>query len=258
MTQLGSMLAAGQTPPRGTVAITFDDGYLDTLRIAAPILDEAGLPATVYLPTWYIDRAKPQWVDELFGIFTSRRAQQLVTECGTWNLSNDHAARAAQVELNRVLLEASLDARERLLGQVRESLKPSGESPRLTMNWDEVRELVRRFPRIELGAHTVHHLDLRRWTGIEAEREISASAATIERETHVRPRHFSFPYGRRCEETRNMVQQAGFETAVGAGSKVLLGPASDRWALPRIEGHVSVPALKFLTSGAYTGLPWVV
>lgn len=41
------------------VCVTFDDGYLDTLSVAAPILREFGVPATVYLPTAMIDGDVP-------------------------------------------------------------------------------------------------------------------------------------------------------------------------------------------------------
>ncbi|HEY6962934.1 MAG TPA: polysaccharide deacetylase family protein [Gaiellaceae bacterium] len=48
------LLAAGPVEDR-LVAITFDDGYLDNVEHAEPVLAELGLPATVFLPTRIVD-----------------------------------------------------------------------------------------------------------------------------------------------------------------------------------------------------------
>jgi peptidoglycan/xylan/chitin deacetylase (PgdA/CDA1 family) len=49
---------AGDKPPfETTVVITFDDGFRDFYTQAFPILTKYGFPATVFLPTAFIDRA---------------------------------------------------------------------------------------------------------------------------------------------------------------------------------------------------------
>jgi len=40
------------------VAVTFDDGYVSVLRLAFPILARLGLPATVFVPTAYVDSGR--------------------------------------------------------------------------------------------------------------------------------------------------------------------------------------------------------
>ncbi|MGY1618355.1 polysaccharide deacetylase family protein [Geodermatophilus sp. SYSU D00691] len=42
---------SGRPPPRGTVALTFDDGYRDALTTAEPVLRRHGFPATVFVVT---------------------------------------------------------------------------------------------------------------------------------------------------------------------------------------------------------------
>ena len=46
-------------PSRRTLAVTFDDAYRSTLTRGKPVLDRFGLPATVFVPTAFPDRAGP-------------------------------------------------------------------------------------------------------------------------------------------------------------------------------------------------------
>jgi peptidoglycan/xylan/chitin deacetylase (PgdA/CDA1 family) len=46
-----------RTLHRRTAVVTFDDGFVSTL-LAQPILEEAGFPATVFVPTHFIDTGK--------------------------------------------------------------------------------------------------------------------------------------------------------------------------------------------------------
>ena len=51
--------------PRRGVIITFDDGYLDNLENALPILRAAEVPATIYIATGYIGSNREFWWDDL-------------------------------------------------------------------------------------------------------------------------------------------------------------------------------------------------
>ena len=44
------------------VAITFDDGYLDNLKVAAPILCELGLPFTVFVTSEFVRSRKAEFL----------------------------------------------------------------------------------------------------------------------------------------------------------------------------------------------------
>ena len=51
---------------RGTLSITFDDGYADNFLVAAPILKRLKLPATFFVTTAFIDSSiSPPWDDRL-------------------------------------------------------------------------------------------------------------------------------------------------------------------------------------------------
>jgi peptidoglycan/xylan/chitin deacetylase (PgdA/CDA1 family) len=52
--------AALTTPPPGRVfAVTFDDAHRSVLDVAAPLLAERGVPATVFAPTDYVGTGEP-------------------------------------------------------------------------------------------------------------------------------------------------------------------------------------------------------
>ena len=52
----------GQPVPWNTVAITFDDGYLDNFKNAFPVLKKMGFPATIFVITGNI--GKDNWLNE--------------------------------------------------------------------------------------------------------------------------------------------------------------------------------------------------
>ena len=214
LAELVEALGRGESPSAGTVCITFDDGYRDNLTVAAPILDKYRLPATLFLATGYVERAENQWSDTLHAVIDR--------------------------SLHARMLEASHGERMRVLDEFRGPQKP----PRLMLDWDEARRLVRRYPRFEIGGHTRDHLDLTRHPG-EAPAQIEGCAADLRRELGVEPRHFSYPYGRSCADSRRAVMRAGWRSAVVTDAAPRIGPAADRYAMPRVPAPRSMMQLRF-------------
>lgn len=64
-----SAAALGEVRGRRAVAITFDDGYASTVRLAQPILERFGMPGTLFVPTDYIGGGPMQWpgIDQWMG-----------------------------------------------------------------------------------------------------------------------------------------------------------------------------------------------
>lgn len=52
-------LADDSVPPSDAVVVTFDDGTSDFVDHAMPVLDQLGVPATLYLATEFVDRGRP-------------------------------------------------------------------------------------------------------------------------------------------------------------------------------------------------------
>jgi hypothetical protein len=72
------------------------------------------------------------------------------------------------------------------------------------------------------------------------------------------PRAFSFPYGRWCDDTRRMVRDCGWDSAIGANLNYRIGHSADRFAMARLDTTDSMTALKFKTSGAFpNSIKWL-
>jgi peptidoglycan/xylan/chitin deacetylase (PgdA/CDA1 family)/glycosyltransferase involved in cell wall biosynthesis len=71
----------------GTLALTFDDGYADNVRVALPILERHGVPATFFLVSGMIGSDREFWWDELDRLLLSpgRLPSRFEAEvAGTW------------------------------------------------------------------------------------------------------------------------------------------------------------------------------
>ena len=257
MSDLVTAIEEGRDLPAGTVVLTFDDGYRDNLTVAAPILARYGFPATLYLATAYVSRSENQWIDRLFGLFRTRTRQELSFEgepTGRFDLSDPAQEWTAYRAASKILLEATPDRRRSCFEELDRRLGPESSGPRLTLTWEEVRDLLRVHPKFEIGAHTQNHVDLPGHEGDLAESEIAGSAEEVRRELGQRPAHFSFPYNRWSAESKERVRRNGYRSAVGSGTEFLITGKSDRFALPRIDSGLPLRRLRFVTSGAYPGL----
>ncbi|WP_323843795.1 polysaccharide deacetylase family protein [Microbulbifer magnicolonia] len=252
--ELLALLAAGKSPPPGTVVITFDDGYRSVFTKAAPILRRYRLPATLYLATGYIARGEAQWIDALYAMFNARTRDRLALPDENMepaNLADPLAARRAYADLADRLLPAPRERREHILRGVAEQLQPAQTPPPLTLSWEEVRLLRRLHPGIEIGVHTRDHIDLTQCTPQVAAEEVSQSVADVQRALGIAPEHFSFPYGRANPAAQRAVAAANLRSAALTDPALLVRAGADPYALPRLSAPPAMSLFPFYTSGAY-------
>jgi peptidoglycan/xylan/chitin deacetylase (PgdA/CDA1 family)/glycosyltransferase involved in cell wall biosynthesis len=215
--------AAGQIPARA-VAITFDDGYLDALTTASPILTELGIPATFFVNSERLLEEHERWWD--------------ILECLPLPASEREA-------LNQAMWSLDADSRRQLVADV---LARTGSSarPRAThrvMKADEIRQLSAR-PGHSIGAHTVHHLALTTQP-LETKRcEVLGDKASLEQVIGAPVPLFSYPYGDYDADVVAVVREAGFLGAFTVEAGVVAAGAN-RLLLPRYE----------VTAGDYERFP---
>ncbi|NHA15375.1 polysaccharide deacetylase family protein [Thioalkalivibrio sp. XN279] len=256
LARLVEILRDGGDVEEGTIVITFDDGYRDNLTVAAPILQRFGLPATLFLPTGYIDRGETQWVDQAYTAFQHRSVVLLhwgerVTR--EYSLEDPASREQAYQAVCEDLLVAGPDERRRKLRDLLNQLRPSAVPPRLTLTWDEVNELTGTAP-FSLGGHTVEHTDLTTVSLDAARDELAVCKGRIEEMTGSAPRYFSFCYGRNSGALRALLPELGIEAAFGSGAG---GPfvtaAHDPLYLPRIAAQADLSRFQMSLDPANRG-----
>lgn len=262
--ELVEQLQRGENPAPGSVVLTFDDGYRDNLEVAAPILRRHRAPATLFLATAYVGRGESQWVDRLYTVFTTRGLARCplpatrTEPARDFDLASPVEWRQAYHRIALQLLEASPDEREALLGDLEAQLKPVGRPPRLTLDWSDVRTLAERYPEFEIGVHTAEHLDLSRRSGAEIRAELETSIRDVEREVGLRPRSFSFPYGRSSPDACRIAADVGLRCAMGPSGPWPVDVSTDRYCLPRLDALMSPTQLRLRTHPGFGRLPTAI
>ena len=250
--RLTQQLKHGEQLERGTVAITFDDGYLNNLRVAAPILARYDLPATLYLATAYVSTGENQWIDTLYSVFRARSHHTLtLSDFGLedYRLSDGAQSERVYLAIARHLITCKPPIRQAILAAIDRQLTPTTYPPRLTMTWDDVRELRDRYPNITLGVHTANHIDLDTHTE-ETDREMQLSISQVLAETGQRPQHLAFPYNRYNHAAQARVA-CHLRSAVATAPDPVVRTDTSLYALPRLEAPQSLWLLKSWTDGGF-------
>ncbi len=227
-------LRSGSLPQRA-VSITFDDGYENNRTIAAPILKERGIPATVFVATGYLNGGR-MFNDTV--IETVRRAgpELDLRELGfeRFELPDDES----RLRAIRTLLGALkyLSPPERVARAEAIAAKAGVQLPTdLMMSDAQVRELTG-FG-VTIGAHTVNHPILTSVDDATARREIHDSRIALQEMTREPVTLFAYPNGRPVKDYARahvaMAREAGFKAAVSTAWGGA-GPDVDPFQIPRM------------------------
>lgn len=227
-------LRAGSLPARAA-AITFDDGYADNATLALPVLRRAGMPATFFIATRFLDGGR-MWNDTV--IEAVRAADDGVldlADAGFGRFELGDAASRRQAIATLLPQIKYLEPARRLLAVdhvARAAGKPLPGD--LMMGSDQVRELRR--AGMQIGAHTRTHPILARLGDDEALTEIAGGKQDLEALLGEPVTLFAYPNGKPGQDYQArhaaMARDAGFAAAVSTAPGSATA-ASDPWQLPR-------------------------
>jgi peptidoglycan/xylan/chitin deacetylase (PgdA/CDA1 family) len=199
-------------PLRDVAAVTFDDGYGGVFDHAWPLLQDLGIPATVFLVAEAPGRDEGFWWDDpevLRAYSPTRREHWLTAFRGDGTTIVDSLARAGRP------------------GPGLPCCRPA--------RWETIQEAVR--SGFQLGVHSATHRSLPALDEADLRFEVVASRDIITRRTGVTPEFFAYPYGLWNDRVRRAVRSAGYRAAFTLDYGRNAAKA-DPWALRR----VNVPA----------------
>jgi len=237
--ELVDRVARGKELPPRALAITFDDGYADNHRLAFPVLQRLGLPATVYLTSGTIDGGPPLWMSAVRALVLAAPAGELAVPGlppVTLGPQGERGEIARALTRALVPLEAA-ERHERLAAAAAACrVDPARELDGSMLAWDQVRELAR--GGWTIGAHTVTHVNVALTAPDDAASEIAASRDTIAAAVGAPVVHFAYPNTGGAHRyfdgaTAGILRRLGFRSAV-TSAPGLVRPGVSSFALPRI------------------------
>lgn len=200
--------------------LTFDDGWSDFYDNVYPLLLKYGYPATVFLPTEYIDSKRMFWTDALAEsmimneINTSVLARLIKNENvkkkldRNFNIKNIH-------ELIDLIKIYSMEQDEDIIHKIEEEISPVNKGKERFLKWKQIEEM-KNSNLICFGSHTSNHVIL---TAVSKKRllsELLNSREILIRKNLVSSNFISFcyPNGFTNQKIADLVKYCGYSCAV--------------------------------------------
>lgn len=241
--------------PQDALALTFDDGYVDNLLRAKPILEANSVSATFFLPTGLIGTREEFWWDELArmvllhpeplstNVMVEGNCVQidlpafdpaLEPRSGwrAWHPPMTAREKVYQM-LWRSLWERAPERRTVAMEQSRRVFGAKPPNPKdLPMDAEEVRRLVS--DRVSVGAHGCFHQPLTRLTAAQCLEELQRSRLEAEVLSALPVTGFAYPHGACNAEIVAMTRRAGYRWACSTRETAINPEQTNLYDLPRI------------------------
>ena len=254
----------GKQVPNHTFVITFDDGYVDNLWNAKPILEKYKIPATIFITSKYVGQNQEFWWDELERLlfFPESLPESLTLTINNklyswkienqiennnfnsenychWNvtLSDTPTLRhRAYRDLCNLLRPMDYSAREKILNDLSSwaGLEETYRQDYRAMSADEICSLTKD-GLIDVGSHTHTHPVLASLSLQDQIKEIKESKSYLEAILDRPINYFSYPYGSKSDytaKTITIVKNSGFSCACSNFTGVIR-QGTDCFQLPR-------------------------
>lgn len=222
-------------------AVTIDDGFLSTLKIADFMCDQRIVPTIFVCPrliqtnslpfpelvriALLVTKVRKVSLPERERPFDIRTLKDRIYVTNLWV---EHLKSLGPAELNAkvksLIVELDLTSRK---------IKESRYYDPL-LNWEEIRNMI---PHVEIGSHSCTHFQLSSLEEPVARKEITDSKKMIEENLHVQCSFFAYPYGNKesfTAATESLVREAGYMAGFSLEKGYVTGK-EPHYSLPRVN-----------------------
>lgn len=249
---------------RPFAAFTLDDGYRDNLIHARPVFERHGCPYTIFVAPAITDGTCELWWRGLEAAIGRGQPLQGEINGAAFTLATATPAEksAAWKHLYWPVRKLDQHVQRRWIAQfcAAHGVDLARQCRDAAMTWDEIRAIAAS-PLCTIGAHTIHHYNVKALSEAEALDEMVRSADRIERELGRRPDYFAYPYG---DETSAgprefaLARKAGFKAAVTTRKGMIFPTHKEHLtALPRFSLAGEYQNLRH-TGTLLTGVPFAL
>lgn len=226
---------------RPFVCFTFDDGYADAHEIIYPIFKKHQCPYTVYVITSFPEGDITLWWYMLEDLVLGHDSVAFTCNDQDYLFKTTRAEdkEQAYTTIRELILNTSKEQQHEVISAIFSSYNiRSRDYADRQLSWDQVIELSND-PLVTIGAHTVHHFNLKQLTAEQVKEEIATSKRILEEKTGKPVVHFAYPFGSRIEAGRrefDIARNCGFKTMTTVREGNIF-PAHRRHfeCLPRVE-----------------------
>jgi peptidoglycan/xylan/chitin deacetylase (PgdA/CDA1 family) len=213
--ELVSRLEDDEADLDGLVALTFDDGLRSNVRVAYPMLQRLGLPATFFVCPQLIDEGRWIWTHEArWRLRAMAQAPELVEFMKPLDASSRYATENGLRRATPALVAGAPE---------REAFDLAG--------WQELRTLDPAI--VTVGSHTLTHPMLPSVPPSDIENEVGGSRKLLEERLQRPVEFFCYPDGAVSPAAIESVRKH-YRAAVGIGGQTL-AHGTDRHCLPRMN-----------------------
>jgi glycosyltransferase involved in cell wall biosynthesis/peptidoglycan/xylan/chitin deacetylase (PgdA/CDA1 family) len=204
-------------------AITVDDGYADFYDVAAPVLMDLGLTATVFVTTGFIEGELHLWPDCVRAVLEQAEGKTCRLG-GFWGdievqVRSPAEIDAAWSQLAEQLVFAAVDVRQRAIADLQTSLGVSLDGLDMSafrpISWEQLREL--QSAGFEIADHSFSHACLPTLSDDALNAELTKSCAVLTERLNRRPISFAYPNGMNKDydpRIADVLKRLGYRCAV--------------------------------------------